>query len=536
MMSFKKSLLRYFKKHKMVTLICLLSIICFTILTLTPPWILKYFIDEIIYTGDKHKILLLGLMYMGSYFVMNIFNTMKQVLLVVISQGISRNLREDMLKKVGKLTYTDFTRFDAGTLEAYFSNDVDAIDTLITSGVVSLVIDLFKIIGILVSLFIYSILFGSIVVLVLPIVLVFAWIMKQKMLKVQMRNRRLEGNVNNSILENLENINTIKSYRVYDSITDRYNDVLKNHFKTAEKTNLYDAMFSPIIQIIKAALITIIVVLASYKISLFDGMTIGMIVSGIDLITEIFTPIEKLGDELQTIQKSMAGIHRISEFFTLPEDEDKNLDILDLSNVVLEFKNVSYSYDGKVDVIKNFNLRLENTMHLTLEGRSGAGKSTIFKLAYGMIKPTAGSVTINGIPTYYLNDLAKRKVFGIVYQDYFFTNKTIYEEITLNRDFVSEERVYEVLDMCGLSRIDDINKTLNITDYSTGELSLFNIARAILLDNKILFLDEMNAKIDIVTAASIMNVINRIGKDKMILSINHYGDLIENSSVLHIGE
>ena len=96
--------------------------------------------------------------------------------------------------------------------------------------------------------------------------------------------------------------------------------------------------------------------------------------------------------------------------------------------------------------------------------------------------------------------------------------------------------MFEVLGLCGLKRITNIDVPLKITDYSSGELSLFNIARAILLDGKILFLDEMNAKIDKVTAKEIIGVINSIGKDKMILSINHYGDLIEGSNVIHIGD
>ena len=529
------SVKRYFKHHPFVIFLCLLSIVIFTLLSLTPPIILKMFVDDALPKNDKSLILKFAILYALSYIVMNIFNFGRNALSVVISQGISKNIRLEMLKKVNKLDYVTFTKFDAGTLEAYFSNDVDSIDKLITSGVVSFTIDLFKIVGIVIAIFIYSWVFGLITISAIPVIAIFIWVLKNKMLKVQMRNRRLEGNVNNSILENLENIHTIKSYRVYDNITDRYNNVLENHYITAEKTNLYDAIFSPIVQMMKGIMITVIVIMASYKLSWF-GMSLGVVVAGIDYITDIFTPIEKLGDELQTIQKSLAGIKRIKEFLKLPEDKIRKLNIDNKDEFILEFKNVTYSYDKKVNVIENFNYVIKGHEHVTLEGRSGAGKSTLFKLAYGIIEPDKGSVTINGIPSYLLSDEARQQIFGIVYQDYFFTNKTIYEEVTLERKNISKERVYEVLSLCGLSRIDNIDKPLITTDYSSGELSLFNIARAILLDGKILFLDEMNAKIDKVTAKQIIDVINNIGKDKMILSINHYGDLIENSTVLHVGE
>lgn len=530
-----KSMKRYFRHHPFVLILCIISILIFTLLSLTPPMIMRYFIDYALDKKDRDLILVLALMYFGSYIVMNIFNFARYALLAVISQGISKQIRLDMLQKVNRLDYVSFTRFDAGTLEAYFSNDVDSIDALITSGVVSFVTDLFKIIGILIAVFSFSWLFGLIAIGAIPIIALTIWILKNKIMRAQYKTRKLEGNVNNSILENLENIHTIKSFRIYDNVSNRYSEVLKNHFITAEKTNLYDAIFSPIIQMLKGICIAIVIILASYKLSLF-GMTVGMVVAGVDYITDIFQPIEKLGDEIQTIQKSLAGIKRINEFFKLPEDDVRGLLIGESNNYVLEFKDVSYSYDKKVNVVENFNLKLEASDHLTLEGRSGAGKSTLFKLAYGMIKPDKGSVTINGVPTYLLDDSVRQKLFGIVYQDYFFTNKTIYEEVTLERKNISKERVFEVLNLCGLGRIKDIDKKLITTDYSSGELSLFNIARAILLDGHILFLDEMNAKIDKITAKQIIDVINNIGKDKMILSINHYGDLIENSKVLHVGK
>ena len=530
-----KAIKRYFKSHPFVIMLCVICIILFTLLSLTPPIILKMIVDDALPKSDKELILKLAILYFLSYIVMNIFNFGKTALSVVISQGISKNIRLIMLDKVNRLDYVSFTKFDSGTLEAYFSNDVDSIDKLITSGVISFTIDLFKIIGIVIAIFIFSPMFGLICISALPIIWIVIHVLKNKMLKVQLKNRKLEGNVNNSILENLENIHTIKSYRVYDNVADRYNLVLKNHFITAEKTNKYDAIFSPIVQMLKGIMIAIIVILASYRLSWF-GMSIGVVVAGIDYLTDVFTPIEKLGDEIQTIQKSIAGIKRINEFLRLPEDDLKNLNIEESDEYVLEFKDVTYSYDGVVDVISNFNLKISGNDHLTLEGRSGAGKSTLFKLAYGLIKPTKGSVTINSIPTYLLNDETKQHLFGIVYQDYFFTNKTIYEEVTLERKNISKERVLEVLGLCGLKRITNIDVPLKITDYSSGELSLFNIARAILLDGKILFLDEMNAKIDKVTAKEIIGVINSIGKDKMILSINHYGDLIEGSNVIHIGD
>ena len=257
-----------------------------------------------------------------------------------------------------------------------------------------------------------------------------------------------------------------------------------------------------------------------------------MLVGAIDLITNLFSPIENIGMELQTIQKSLAAISRVNEFFNLDEDEPKIDQKLKLEHISLEFENVTFSYDGKHNVIENFSLRLEDNDRLTLKGKSGSGKSTLFRLAYGLIKPTKGRVMVNGIDTYLMSDEMKRRVFGIVYQDYFFFVGTIKDQITMLND-ISTDKVIEVLDRVGLKRIKDINQPFVETDYSTGELSLFNIARAIILDSKILLLDEMNAKIDLLTAKNIISLISELSKDKLVMSINHYGDLLANTKIIN---
>ena len=475
-----------------------------------------------------------AIFYALIFIAIGIIDFLKEVILVVISQGVGKNIRLEMLNKVNRLSYLNFIKFDSGTLEAYFSNDVEEINTLITSGVISMVIDCFKMIGIIVSIFIFSYLFGFITLAIIPLIILFTLWIRKRMYKAQASNRELEGSVNNLVLENLDNIVTIKSFRIYQKIEQKYDNVLKEHFKTNQKANTYDAMFSPIMQMMKSFLIVLVITLSTININIF-GMTVGMLVSSIDLITNLFSPIENLGMELQTIQKSMAAIERINQFFKLSEDDEKNCDLNNCGDdLILMFDNVTYSYDDKENVIENFNLKLQKNDRLILQGRSGSGKSTLFKLAYGLIKPTKGRVTINGIDTYLLKDDIKRKLFGIVYQDYYFSGGTIKEEVTLLDSKISDDKVYETLRLVGLDRIKDINAPLKVTDYSTGELSLFNIARAIIMDSKILFLDEMNAKIDSISAKKIIEVIENVSKDKMILSINHYGDLLKHSEIVNL--
>lgn len=528
-----KCVVNYFKRHLHILFLTIFAVLLVTLLALIPPQLLRIIVDDIFTNNDYNRLFIFALLYMIVFVFTNLINFLKEILLVIISNGIGKNIRLSMLKKVNKMSYNNFLKYDSGTLEAYFSNDVDEINTLITSGVISMTIDGIKMIGIIITIFLYDYLFGVITLLIIPLIIIFTLWIRKMMYKAQLTNRKLEGSINNLVLENLDNIVTIKSFRIYDKIEKKYNNILNNHFKTNQKVNTYDAMFSPVMQILKTSLIVLIIVLSTINENLF-GVSIGVLVSLIDLITSLFTPLENLGMEIQTIQKSFAAIKRINDFFKLEEDDEKLENVvIDDKNIILEFKDVTFSYDGKENVFEHFNLKISNNDRLVLKGKSGSGKSTIFKLAYGLIKPTGGSVTINNIPTYLLPNELKRKFFGIVYQDYFFSNGTIKEELTLLNN-ISDEKVYKVLSLVGLSRITNINEKLNINDYSTGELSMFNIARAILLDSKVLFLDEMNAKIDDINAKHIIDVIDNVSKNKLVLSINHYGELLNNSKILEL--
>lgn len=528
-----KCIFEYFKKHIFILIFAIFVIIGSTILSLIPPQLLKIIVDIITLSDNSSKLLIFAMLYTLIFIFIGLINFLKEILLVVISQGVSKKIRLEMLNKVNRMSYNVFSKYDSGTLEAFFSNDVDEINTLITSGVISMLIDSLKIIGIIISMFIFSWAFGLITIAIIPFIILFTIWIRKRMYSAQMANRNLEANVNNLVLENIDNIITIKSYRIYDKVAEKYNKVLKNHFITNQKANNYDAIFSPIMQIIKNIVIVVIIILSTLNKNLL-GISVSIIVSSFDLITNLFSPIENLGMELQTIQKSIASINRINEFFKLDEDNIKNQSFnLDTKDLNLVFDNVSFSYDDE-KVIDHFSYSLNKNDHLVLKGRSGSGKSTLFKLAYGLIKPTEGRVTINGVDTYLLSNDFKRKLFGIVYQDYFFSGGSIKDEITLLDQSISDEKIYDTLKLVGLDRITNIYEALNINNYSTGELSLFNIARAIILDTKILFLDEMNAKIDPISAKKIIQVINDVSKNKMVLSINHYGDLISSSKIINL--
>ena len=524
---------QYLLRHKARTACAVFLIASAVGAALLPPQLLRVIVDGILENGQEEQLLVFALLYTGSYLLVGLLGLCKEALLVCVSQGISKEIRISMLKHVNRLTYQNFTRYDSASLEAYFNNDVLAIDRLITSGVVSISIDLFKMIGILVSIFLFSRMFGLIVLAVLPLLAWLALVIRRRMFDAQIKARNLEGTVNHLVYENVENMEAVKLYDQGHS-SRKYKRVLEEHFSAVQTSVFYDAIFPPIMEIIKDLIIAALLLLSGFR-GNWLGMSVGAVVSTISLVTDLFTPVENLGMELQTIQKSMAGLSRINQFFALAEDGERTQQLAEPQEMLeLRFEHVFFSYENGEEVISDFNFALRGTDKVTLQGRSGAGKSTLMKLAYGLLQPTAGRVTVNGVDTCLLSDESRAKLFGIVYQEPFFSGGTIYEELTMYRD-ISEEAVRQSLAQVGLQRIGDLHRKFLASDYSTGELSLLNIARVILTDCQILFLDEMNARIDPATAERIMDIMNRAAADKMVLSINHYGNLLDHSSVLKLG-
>lgn len=349
-------------------------------------------------------------------------------------------------------------------------------------------------------------------------------------MKAQLKTKSLEGNVNKVLLENVENIEQIKVNKAENYSKEKYSLILQNHFKTAQASNLYDAVFSPVMQIVRNIVVVSILLISGFNHNIF-GMSIGMIISSISLITDLFTPIEALGMEIQTIQKSLASVKRINQFFMINKDDKKNF--TEPKDINISFNNVTFGYNDKL-VIKNFNLKVNNGEKVTFQGPSGAGKSTLMKLAMGLIKPTSGEVMIGDIPSYDLSDEARRSLFSIVYQEPFFSDGSIFDEIRLYDKNISKEKVREALNKVGLDYINNLDEPLISSNYSSGELALFNIARIIARDTKVVFLDEMNSKIDPITAKKIIELINENTKDKIVISINHYGDILEGANIVNI--
>lgn len=528
----KKSMTNVIKNNIGMSILLLFVICGVVVISLIPPQILKYIVDHNLVPKNPDKLLFLAIAYIGVLLFIGVFDFVKEAILTVLGQKITKEIRIQMMEKLEKINAGFFSSNSSGTVVSRFTNDVDAINTLFTSGIIGMVVDCFKVVGIIFSIWMFSAKLGIVTLVLLPIIYGITRLFQKRMLKVQIENRILISKVNNHISESIKNVQMIKAYSKESFMENNYKKYLLDNYKTVEKVNFYDSVFSPIIQLTRAAVIGFIVVLSSKQLN-YLGISLGMVAASIELVSNLFTPIENLGMELQDIQEAISGIRRVDDFYNEPEDDSKNNklkaeDIIPIKeHVELSFNDITFQYEEGNEVLQNIKLKLKPNEKVTFVGRTGVGKTTLFKLIMGLLKPSKGSITINGIDVYNIPNSEKRKIFGYVNQSFHIIKGTVEEQISLQDKNITRKQVEGALEFVGLA--DYITSLENGLDtkvtsdtlFSQGQKQLLAIARAIVTNPPILLLDEITANLDSITEEKIVSVLQKASDAHTILSISH---------------
>ena len=347
------------------------------------------------------------------------------------------------------------------------------------------------------------------------------------MLAAQLDNRRAVAAVSGQVPETLHNIRTIRALGLEDYMERRYDRCIGESYAAMERTNFYDAIYSPVVLVLNAAVVGIVMLLSASGnaavLTLF-GMSVGTSVAVINYISRIFAPIESLGMEIQTIQSAMAGVKRIDAFLDQPERTiPKERETSARGDVVIS--HVTFGY-GEKHVLNDFSMTVKQGEQVTLAGRTGAGKSTVFKLLLGLYHPEAGSVTIGGVDVADITDAERRTCIGCVEQHFARVPGTVLEQITLGDPGITEEMARNAAKLAGL---DAAIQTLPggydtvCTDgmFSQGEWQLLSIARAAAADPAVLLLDEITANLDAETEARVLEALRRASEGRTVLSVSH---------------
>ena len=307
----------------------------------------------------------------------------------------------------------------------------------------------------------------------------------------------------------------------------RYDQRIADSYSAMERTNFYDAIYSPAVLTLNAVVVGIVMLLSasgnSTALALF-GMSVGTSVAIINYISRIFTPIESLGMEIQTIQSAMAGVKRIDAFLaqperTIPAERTK------AARGDVELAHVTFGY-GEKHVLNDFSMTVKQGEQVTLVGRTGAGKSTVFKLLLGLYPPESGTVTIGGVNVADITDRERRTCISCVEQHFARVPGTVLDQITLGDPQITEEMAKNAAKLAGIDAAiaampGGYDTVCSEGVFSQGEWQLLSIARAAAADPAVLLLDEITANLDAETEARVLEALRRASEGRTVLSVSH---------------
>ena len=513
------------RAHHVLTVGTILCVASSVLASLLPPLLLARIIDGL--TAGLPLTLWAVLAYFCSLALEGVLSSAQESLLVLFGQKMTHALRSEMSHKLTQLPASTLVDQNPGEVAARFSGDVDTVEALFTSGIISMVADACRILSIMAVIAVKNTGLALILLLVLPLFAAFTRHVQRRMLAAQLDNRRAVAAVSGQVPETLHNIRTIRALGTEAYMERRYDKRIADGYAAMERTNFYDAIYSPVVLLLNAVVVAIVMLLSASGnatvLTLF-GMSVGTSVAIINYISRIFAPIESLGMEIQTIQSAMAGVKRIDAFLTQPERTIPG-ERQKAARGDVELAHVAFGY-GEKQVLNDFSMTVHQGEQVTLIGRTGAGKSTIFKLLLGLYPPESGSVTIGGVPVADITDRERRTCISCVEQHFARVPGTVLDQITLGDPQITAEMAKNAAQLAGIDTAiralpAGYDTVCSEGMFSQGEWQLLSIARAAAADPAVLLLDEITANLDAETEARVLDALRRASEGRTVLSVSH---------------
>lgn len=504
------------------------SVIAAVAVSLAPPLVLEAVINRIV-NGSGVPISL-AVAYFAVIAASCLLESARESLLTVFGQKITHAMRGSLAKKLTALTAAELTAAEPGAVVSRFIGDVDTVEALFASGVISMFADACRIVSIFAIILTKSTGLALLLLVVIPLIYLFTRVVQKRMLRSQLANRAAVARVSGHVPETIRCIRTVHMLGKEEYMKKKYGEYIDRSYSAVEKTNFYDAIYSPVITVFNAVTVAAVMILsASGNTTVLHmfGMSVGTAVAIINYISQIFTPIESLGMEIQTVQSAIAGVRRINDFLNLPERPNTVAAAERVpGSKCIEIRNMTFGYGDEKNVLDDFSLSVDDGEQVTLAGRTGAGKSTVFKLLLGLYRPRSGEVLIGGVDAAAIPDTQKRRIFGCVEQSFHMVPGSVKDQITLFDPSVSFDDVKSAARLVGLDETiealpEGYDTACTPSIFSQGQWQLLAIARAVAADPKILLLDEITANLDADTEQTVLEALRQASADRTVVSISH---------------
>ncbi|MEK3953634.1 ABC transporter ATP-binding protein [Psychrobacillus sp. FSL K6-1464] len=545
-----KRLLGYLKPHKKVIAIALLLLILTVTGDILGPYLIKTYMDDFLTPRYFPTGPLVGLA-LGYIFIQvgNVIVSYFQLLTFQkLALKIIQQMRIDVFSKVHKLGMRYFDKTPAGSIVSRVTNDTEAIKDMFVSVLVGFVQSGFLVIGVYIAMFILNVKLALVTTILLPILAIIILTYRKYSSVVYQDLRERLSQLNAKLAESLQGMTMIQAFRQEDRLQDEFNEINDSHWKAGRRNIKLDSLLlRPAIDLVYA--LAIIMVLSYFGItSMSNIVEVGVIYAFVTYIDRFFEPINQVMQRLSIFQQAIVAASRV---FKLLDETDlapkqQNVETAKIEQGKIEFQNITFSYDGKTDVLKDISFTAEPGQTVALVGHTGSGKSSIINLLMRFYEFEQGDIKIDGQSVKDFKSAEMRDKVGLVLQDPFLFYGDIESNIRLHASDMTDSAVQEAAEFVQANNF--IEKLPNaykqkVTErgstFSSGQRQLVAFARTIATNPKILVLDEATANIDTETEVAIQSSLEKMRKGRTTIAIAHRLSTIQDAElilVLHHGE
>lgn len=542
-----KRLFSYLKPHKKAVAAALVILLLSVIGEVITPYLIKLFIDNHITprSFETGPIVMLVVTYIVIEIANVVLRYLQHYKFQVIALKVVQHLRIDVFSKVHRLGMRYFDQVPAGATVSRATNDTEAIKDLFVNVLISFVQAVFLIVGVYIAMFLLNPLLAAYVIIAVPIIVLIIYLYRKWSAVVYVTMREKLSDLNAKLSESLSGMSIVQAFRQEKRLNREFDEINEAHYHSMMRnTKLNSLLLRPIIDLVYFG--AIIILLSYFGIASFDrAIEIGVVYAFVTYITRFFEPINQMMEQLAIFQQAVVAAKRVFEVLDETDEEPKQEDTgKQITNGLIEFRDVTFSYDGSTDVLKNISFTVRPGETTALVGHTGSGKSSIINLLMRFYEYERGDILIDGVSIKSYSQEEIRRRLGLVLQDPFLFYGTVKSNIRLYGDMTDEE-VAAAAKFVQADFIEALPEGLNehVTErgstYSSGQRQLIAFARTIAANPKILVLDEATASIDTETETAIQQSLDKMRKGRTTIAIAHRLSTIQDADqilVLHQGE
>ncbi|NJD21139.1 MAG: ABC transporter ATP-binding protein [Melioribacter sp.] len=542
-----RRLLQYVKPYKKYVIIAILMNILVAALGPVRPYLTKIAFDENIKNGDFHGLLIICGILLASLILQAAIQYFLTYYTELMGQKIVYDLRVQIFSHVQKLALRYFDKTPVGRTVTRVTNDVDSLNEMFSSGIVSVFSDIFVIVWIFIFMFAMAWDLSLVTLAVMPVLIYATFLFRKKVREIYRDVRLHLARLNSYMQERVTGMNVVQIFSKEKDEFQKFTAINNDNKVVNIKSIFYYAVFFPAVEMLSVISIALIIWYGGGEV-IQSRLTVGVLIAFFQYTEMFWRPVRDLSEKYNILQTAMASSERI---FKLLDDETiiKNPDKPAQLPAVLgeiEFKDVWFAYNPEDYVLRNVSFSISPGETIAIVGATGAGKTSIINILTRFYDIAKGSITLDGIDIRNLDMRDLRRYISIVLQDVFLFSGTIKSNINLGNEKITDEQIIEAAKTVGAHKFisqlpngyEEIVKEKGAT-LSVGQKQLISFARALAYNPQILILDEATSSVDTETEQLIQHAIEKLLVGRTSIVIAHRLSTIQNADkilVMHKGE